>query len=1071
MFLSDVSIKRPVFATMMMVALVVLGVVSYRRLAIDEYPDVTYPTVSVNTTYPGASPESMMRDVSKPLEEALNTIQGLKELTSTSSEGSSNIRLQFNLGVDIGLAQQDVAATVQRVRRSLPPGIDDPVVRHFDPNDSPIMSLALQSGERSLRDLTDMAEDVVSIRIESISGVGGVNVVGGERRQIQVQLDPTALRAYGVSPTQVMQALARENQEVPAGRVERGASEQLVRITGRIIDPQAFADIAVAVRNGVAVKIRDIGKVVDGAELRRTGAELDGKRAVSLDILKLSGSNTVEVADNVRAALDDLRRQLPPDVRLVVIRDDSRRIRASLADVQMSIVLGAILTIMIIYLFLNSWRSTVITGLTLPVAIISSFFIMWLFNFTLNTMTLLALSLAIGLLIDDAIVVRENIVRHLEMGKDHYAAAKDGTDEIGLAVISTTFAVVAVFVPVAFMGGMIGKIFFQFGVTVAFAVLVSLFVSFTLDPMLSSIWPDPEVEHSKGSAAAISTGTLTVEQISAMHHHERPKKLNPVRRFAFAFNDLFERVADKYPVWLRWSLAHRFTVSMVAVVSIVVALLLIPKLGFTWMPDEDGGEFTVGFRVPPGSRIDYTVEKGREIATFLKAQPDVDFTYLSIGGGPGGTPTNGNIFVKLKDKSQRNRSLFEIQDELRGKLRNLPGVRPSIQGQRSIFGGYRQPIVVNVQGPESSRLKLAAAQALDAIRKVPGIAEPNSSDDGEIPQLEVRVDRQEAWRAGLGIGSIATTIAPLFQGQRATRWEDPQGYTHDVIVIYPDSMRTSASNVSDIMVASTSADPRTGQAALVPLSQVADVKAGVGPQRIDRRSLEQQISINAGVLPGFNMGDVANKVQQAMDSIGLPPGFHTVFTGDVQSLDETKGYVLEAILLAVTFIYLILASLFGSFVQPLSIMLALPLSFIGVAIALLVTRGNLNVMTMIGIIMLMGLVTKNGILLVDFTNHQRDAGMSRTEALLSSGRIRLRPIIMTTAAMIFGMIPLALAIGEGAEQRAPMARAVIGGLITSTLLTLFVVPVVYTLLDDLTALLLRRERHVATPAVPEPAGD
>jgi len=602
-------------------------------------------------------------------------------------------------------------------------------------------------------------------------------------------------------------------------------------------------------------------------------------------------------------------------------------------------------------------------------------------------------------------------------------------------------------------------------------VLVSLFVSFTLDPMLSSIWPDPEVEHS-GSGHATTTGALSVDQISAMHHHERPKKLNPVRRVAFAFNDLFERVADRYPGWLRWSLGHRVTVLAVAAVSIIVAFLLIPKLGFTWMPDEDGGEFTVGFRVPPGSRIDYTVEKGREIASFLKAQPDVDFTYLSIGGGPGGTPTNGNIFVKLFDKSKRKRTLFQIQDDLRGKLRNLPGVRPNIQGQRSIFGGFRQPIIVNVQGPESTRLKLAAAQALDAIKKVPGIAEPNSSDDGEIPQLEVRVDRQEAWRAGLGIGSIATTIAPLFQGQRATRWEDAQGYTHDVIVIYPDSMRQSASNVSDIMVASSSADPRTGQPALVPLSQVADVKAGVGPQRIDRRSLELQVSINAGVLPGYNVGDVADKVKIAMDSIGLPPGYHTVFTGDVQSLDETKGYVLEAILLAVTFIYLILASLFGSFVQPLAIMLALPLSFIGVAIALLVTKGNLNVMTMIGIIMLMGLVTKNGILLVDFTNHQREAGMPRLDALLSSGRIRLRPIIMTTAAMIFGMIPLALAIGEGAEQRAPMARAVIGGLITSTLLTLFVVPVVYTLLDDLTSFVLRRERRVAAPTpLPEPAGD
>jgi HAE1 family hydrophobic/amphiphilic exporter-1 len=1074
MFLSDVSIKRPVFATMMMVALVVLGIVSYRRLAIDEYPDITYPVVIVNTAYPGASPEVMMRDVAKPLEEALNTTQGLKELTSTSQEGSATVRLMFNVGVDIGVAQQDVASTVQRVRRSLPPDIEDPVIRHFDPNESPIMSVAMQSGERSLRELTDLAEDVVAIRLESISGVGAVNVVGGNRRQIQVKLDPVALRAYGVSPTQVMDALRRENQEVPAGRVERGATEQLVRITGRIVDPLAFGDIAVTVRNGVAVKLKDLGTVVDGSEERRSSAELDGARAISLEVVKISGANTVAVADAVNSVVDDLRDQLPPDVQLRIIRDDSKRIRESLADVQMTLVLGAILTIAIIYLFLNSWRSTVITGLTLPVAIISSFFIMWVFNFTLNTMTLLALSLAIGLLIDDAIVVRENIVRHLEMGTDHFAAAKEGTDEIGLAVLSTTLAVIAVFVPVAFMGGQIGKIFFQFGVTVAFAVLVSLFVSFTLDPMLSSIWEDPEVErataHRESQAVAKAT-PLTADEISALHHHVRPKKLNPVRRFAFWFNDGFERIADRYPGWLRWSLGHRLSVLGVAAVSIVIALLLIPKLGFTWMPDVDGDEFNVQYRVPPGSRLDYTVEKGREIARFLKAQPDVEFTYLSIGGGVYGTPTSGRIFVKLHDRSQRDRSLFDIQNELRGKLRTIPGVQPSITGQRTIFGGFRQPISVNVLGPEASRLKLVAQQVLEVIKKVPGVAEPNSSDDGDLPQLEVHVNRQEAWRAGLGISSISQTIAPLFQGQRATRWEDPQGYSHDVIVIYPDSMRQSASNVSDLTIATSSVDPRSGQPVQVPLAQVADVRTGVGPQRIERRSLEQQISISAGVLPGYSMGEVADRVQRAIDSAGLPPNYHTMFTGDVQNLEETKGYVLEAIILAVVFIYLILASLFGSFFQPLAIMLALPLSFIGVALALLLTGGNLNVMTMIGIIMLMGLVTKNGILLVDFTNQQRAAGLSRLDALLSAGRIRLRPIIMTTSAMIFGMLPLAMAIGEGAEQRAPMARAVIGGLITSTLLTLFVVPVVYTLLDDLTARVFGRARR-ATPgvvSVPEPA--
>jgi HAE1 family hydrophobic/amphiphilic exporter-1 len=605
-----------------------------------------------------------------------------------------------------------------------------------------------------------------------------------------------------------------------------------------------------------------------------------------------------------------------------------------------------------------------------------------------------------------------------------------------------------VFIPVAFMGGQIGLIFFQFGVVVAFAVMVSLFVSFTLDPMLSSVWPDPEVEHA---------GT---------------KRGNFIQRGARSFNDWFERVADRYPRGLAWALDHRMIVTGFAAATIAVSAVIIPALGFTWVPDFDGGEFNVNFRVAPGSRLEYTVAKGQEIAAVLRKQPEVEFTYTSIGGGFRGSPSNGRVFVKLKEKGERTRSQAEIQDELRGKLRGLPGVRANITGTPSIFGGFRQPIQVNVQGPEQERLKLAAEQVMEVLAAVPGVAEPTSSEEGEIPQLDVDVDREQAWAAGVGIGSIASTLQPLFTGQRATQWEDEQGYTHDVVVVYPDSVRTSAEDVSSIMVPSTNNDPATGRPAMIPLSQVATVRPGVGPQQIERSSLERQISISAGVVPGFATGDVAAAAREAIDRAGLPSGYRAVFRGDAQSLEETKGYVIGALGLAVVFIYLILASLFGSFFQPLSIMLSLPLSFIGVALALLLTGGNLNVFTMIGIIMLMGLVTKNGILLVDFANQQREEGMGRREALLSAARIRLRPIIMTTVAMIFGMVPLALALGEGAEQRAPMGRAVIGGLITSTLLTLFVVPVVYTLLDDFVGLFRKRAvapPHVAAPRRPEAA--
>jgi len=1052
MIISDVSIRRPVFATMMMVALVVLGVISYRRLAIDEYPDITYPIVVTQTAYPGASPEVVMRELSKPIEEALNTVQGIKEVTSTSLEGSSLVRLQFELGVNVLAAQQEVSAKVARIRRQLPPNIEDPIVLRFDPNDRPIISVAMTSGERPLRELTDIATEVIKTRFESIPGVGGASITGAATRQIQVQLNPDAMRAYNIAPPLVIAALERENREVPAGRVRRNGSEKLIRVTGRVVDPARFGDITLAVRNGAPVRISDIATVVDGSAEQRSAAFMGRTPALAIEVQKIAGTNTVEVADKVRAELASLERTLPADVKLSVIRDDSQRIRDSLDSVQHELILGAILCIVIIYFFLNSWRSTIITGLALPISLISSFFVMWAFNFTLNTMTLLALSLAIGLLIDDAIVVRENIVRHLEMGKDHHRAASEGTSEIGLAVFATTMAVVAVFFPVAFMGGMIGKIFFQFGVTVAFAVLVSLLVSFTLDPMLSSVWPDPEVD----------------KHNQAKYRASR----NPIRRVAFAFNDWFERVADRYPVALAWTLKHRTVVLGLALATVAGSVMLVPLLGFTWMPDVDGSEFNVNYRVAPGSAIDYTIDRGQAIAKLIEKRPEVAYTYLNIGGGFRGSPSGGTVFVRLKPKDQRTLSQADLQGVIRGQLGQIPGARANITGTPTIFGGYRQPIAVNVQGPEPTRLKLAAAEVLKTMQGVPGVAEPTSSDDGEIPQLDVQVDREQAWAAGLGIGTIASTLQPLFTGQRATRWEDPQGYSHDVVVIYPDSLRRSSDDVGDLPLPGTGVDGRTGLATTIPLSQIATIRAGIGPQTIERASLERQVSISAGVLPGFSMGDVADEVRNSIDAMGLPAGYRAVFRGDVQSLEETKGYVGEALLLAVVFIYLILASLFGSFFQPLAIMLSLPLSFIGVALALLATKGNLNVMTMIGIIMLLGLVTKNGILLVDFANHRREQGDDTHTALLAAARIRLRPIIMTTVAMIAGMVPLAFALGAGAEQRAPMGRAVIGGLITSTLLTLFVVPSVYSLLDEGIAALKHRFFAPVPAVLPSPgAGD
>lgn len=1048
MFLSDISIKRPVFATMLMVALVVLGVVSYTRLAVDEYPDITSPVISVSVSYPGASPEVVEREIARPIETALNTVDGLYEISSTSQEGSANVRLQFKLGVNPVQMQPEVSAKVGRIRRQLPRDINEPVITRFDPNDQPIMSVAVSSNERSLRELTDLGDQVIRPRFEAVNGVGGVQINGAATREIHVEVEPASLRAYGLTPDQVAAALQRENQEVPAGRIRQGDAERAIRITGRVTDPMAFADVIVAVRAGAPIRVRDVGRVVDTIAERRSASLLGNVPTLSLEVLKISGSNTVEVATNVKQVVSDIERQLPQDVKLTVTRDDSRRIKEALHDVQLTILLGAALTVMIIYLFLNSWRSTVITGLTLPVSIISAFFAMWALKFTINTMTLMALSLAIGLLIDDAIVVRENIVRHVGMGKDKRQAAKDGTDEIGLAVFATTLAVVAVFVPVAFMGGQIGKIFFQFGVSVAFAVTVSLFVSFTLDPMLSSVWHDPHAEE-HGAQARAHAG--------------------PIRRIALAFDDAFDRVANRYPGWLRAALHHRALVMAGAFASILVALAIGSRLGKTWMPDFDGGEFGVSYRTSPGASLSYTLSRARALDAFIRGIPEVSFTTLSVGGMGRSGPSGGNINVRLKPKAVRTRSQFEIQSRILARLDSapFPGLSVSIGQTPSIFGGRGPPITVNVQGPEPQRLRLIASQVLEVLRRVPGMKGAQSSDEGNVPQLDVRVDRQQAWAAGLGVNSIANTLRPLFAGERSTVWQDPLGFTHDVIVIYPESLRTNERDVANIPVMGAGVDSRTGLPASIPLSQVAEIRSGIGPQQIDRRALERQIRISVQVLPNAPIGDVADRAKAALDSLVLPPGYRTVFTGNIEELNNTKRYVSEALFLAVIFIYLILASLFGSFVQPLAIMLALPLSFLGVSLALFMTKGTLNVMSMIGIIMLMGLVTKNGILLIDFVNQRRAAGVNRLDAILQSGRIRLRPIIMTTFSMSFGMLPLAFAIGEGAEQRAPMARAVIGGLITSTLLTLFVVPVVYTLLDDL-AEGLRGRRRVVAPT-PRPA--
>ncbi|MGK7311892.1 MAG: efflux RND transporter permease subunit [Candidatus Longimicrobiales bacterium M2_2A_002] len=1027
--LSGVAIRRPVFTTMVMMALVVLGIFSFRRLAIDQFPEIDIPIVVVQTLWPGASPETMEREVTRRLEEAFNPIQGVDRITSVSLEGVGQILIEFELDRKVEQAAQDVRAKIDAVRRQLPVDMEPPVVQTFDPSAQPILSMALSSDRLSPPALTRLADEDIRRRLEAVSGVGQVRISGGLAREVRVFLRPDAMDAAGVSTSEIMGALGQQNLEVPAGRLERGPREQLVRVTGRITDPAQFAEIIVANRNGQPVRLGQVARVEDATEEERSLAFVNGERAVAMDILKVSGANTVRVAEAVKEAVEeDVNPTLPAGVELQIVRDNSEDIRHMVEDVIFELMLGALLTVLVVMIFLNDWKATAITSLALPVSVISSFLMMNVMGFTLNMLTLMALSLSIGILIDDAIVVIENIVRHRELGENHFNAAKWGTREIFLAVLATTLSIVAVFVPVAFMGGIIGRFFFQFGLTVAFAVLVSLFVSFTLTPMLSAWW-------------------------GVEPHQEARGIMRIVTKPIVAFNTWFERQAERYRGVIGWALRRRRTTVGIATASFIGAFALFPFIGGGFMPDADAGEFAVTFETPEGSSIQYTRRKAAEVVDVLRAMDGVDYTYTTIGAGATGTVTAGEIYVALLPRGERppqDRLMVEARD----RLRSIYGLRLAVLDAGGM-GGTEQPIQVNVRGPDVAVLQRLSDRIADTMRAMPGVVDVQTSLGQPRPEYRIDVDRDVANELGLSIGQVSATVRPLLAGQTVTSWEDPTGEQRDVVVQVEPTQRRSLEDLLTLPVA-TAIREETGGAITVPLGQIARIEEGVAPSQIDRQSLERVATVSAGLMPELSVAEASGAIGGALAGMEMPPGYTTSFGGETEALEETVGYVIEALILAIILIFLILASQFESYTQPLAIMVSLPLSLIGVLLALLVTDDTLNMMSMIGVIMLMGLVTKNAILLVDNANEQRVRGRDRTSALIEAGRIRLRPIMMTTAAMIFGMLPIALGLGEGGGFRAPMARAVIGGLITSTLLTLIVVPVAYTYFDDFGTWVKRR---------------
>lgn len=1019
MFLTRISVSHPVFATMMMVALVVFGLFSYQRLGLDQYPNVDVPVVVVMTSYPGATPETVETEVTRPVEDALNSISGLDQVTSTSYEGRSLVVASFDLEVSGPAAAQDVRDRVAPLEAQFPSGVDKPLVQRFNPSDQPILSIALSSPSLGLPELTTIADRRVVKEIGTISGVGEAMLVGGQTRQVNIQLDETRLRALGVGVDEVVDALRRGNQNLPAGNIVSTLTDRTVQVQGRISEPQEFLDMIVARRGEGPVYLRDIGSVVEGAADATSRAIYNGETALAINVVKVQDANTVEVAEAVKKRIAELNEELAPqDLQMRVVSDASIAIEESVEQVQATLIEGAVLAVSIVFLFLNSWRSTVITALTLPISMIGTLAVISFLGFTLNTMSLLALTLSIGILIDDAIVVRENITRHLHMGKSHVRAALDGTNEIGLAVMATTATIVAVFLPVAFMEGIVGRFFFEFGVTVAAAVLISLFVSFTLDPMLSSVWYDPDAQPNA--------------------------KRGPIGRLVARFDRGFERLARGYRHVISWTLRHRLVTLLATIAIFVGSVFMVPLVGAEFVPPADQGRMQVNVTGPVGSSLDYTTAKLGQVERALKEFPEVASVYSTINTGAGAGKHKGTLLVELVPHAERQRTPVTLAQPVRERLSAIAGIDIAVVQEG--LGGGQSPIQISVLGDDRAVLERIATELAAEMRNVPGTVDVATSAEEPSSVLAVRLRREAASDLGINVQQIGTMLNALVGGEEVTNWTDNTGETYDVVVRLPQEQRAEEAALGELMIGTGKTDSR-GAPVMVRLDQIADFDAAPTPSEIQRLDLTREIKVTADV-SGRTLGEVTSELQALVASQDLPAGYRIQFGGQSEDMQETMGHMVTALAMAVIFIYIVLASQFGSFAQPIAIMAALPLSLVGVLLGLLVAGSTINMFSLIGFIMLMGLVTKNGILLVDFVNQERRRGLPLTEALINAGAIRFRPIIMTTLAMIFGMLPLALAVGGGGAQRAPMAHAVIGGLISSTILTLVIVPVILSYIDS-----------------------
>ena len=1003
MFLSDFSIKQPVTTVAIVIVLMCLGLLALKNLRVNQIPDVDQPVMVVNFPYPGASPETVEREIVNRVEKALQSIPQVYEIRSTSSEGNARIVIIFDFKKEMTEAADEIRNAIASVRYKLPIEMREPVLYRIDPSAQPIMQLALSSERQTHAEISRLAEDVLADRLRGLDGVAVVNVEGSLRRELSVLLHADKLREFNVSVSDVVNALRAQNTTAPVGRVKGVLDEQNIRLVGRIESPAEFNDVVVRRAGNEIVRLGQVATVEDGFAEPETISLRNGHPNVGVSVIRSREASTVSVAELVRKEVAEINKTLPEGTQLDVTMDGGEDASSSLRNVVEALIFGAVLTIFVVYAFLNSWRSTLITSLSLPTSVIAAFIAVWAAGFTLNFMTLLGLSLAIGVLIDDAIVVRENIVRHMERGEDRVTAARNGTAEIGLAVTATTFSIVAVFVPVAFMGGSAGEWFRPFGVTVVSSVLVSLLISFTLDPMLSAYWGDPP-----GYA-----------------HSER----RGLGKYLQQFNRWFDHQADRYGRVISWALHHRKWMTGIAVLTLASALVLQATIGGSeFLPKSDYGMIAVEVRTPSSASLEYARGKVEKAAELARSMPETVATNTRVNAG------GGRIYVDIGKSRDRSRSAVEVAAALRVLLKQLVGAEYVVLDD--LNNGAQKPVQIQFYGEDSRRLMEITNAYMEKMRGIPGAVDVGLSEQEPKDELRIELDRGLANQLGISMSDAAQALRVAFAGVEVGDWVDPVGESRDVAVRLRAEDRVTASNIEHLPVAVA------GTNMMVPLEQIATVTLDKGPARIQHLDGRRTVTVSANV-EGRAAGEVTADAMKIAKAIEFPIGYGLSLGGASRDQAEIFSEMLTALVLGIGVMYLVLVMQFGSFTAPLPVMLSLPLSLIGVVLALLVTGGTLNLMSLIGVIMLMGLVAKNAILLLDCARREEAQGVDREEALMHAGRMRLRPILMTTFALVAGMVPVAIGLGEGGEFYRPMAVAIIGGVLTSTALTLLVIPSFY----------------------------